>query len=181
MGAKLFFIDETRHCKEHNNPFNALLRKAHILRKSVPTKSDDLIWQEFGDLQRLFEALLNKSLLAEKNIGTDIFMCSSYVASLLAKTGSSIPKSWYAIDYILEGYENDDPFVLQDGADVCFLLYSLYPARCNRRSMKTEDYATMGENLYYGYYAKTGREIGYYMSNLFELMADTTAKCIANL
>lgn len=182
MNAKLFFIEPTNDCGEQNNNLlNVLLQEAHILKKSVKTKSDDLIWQDFGSLQRLFEALLNNSLLAENNIGTDIFLCSSYVASLLAKISSHTPESWYAVDYILKGYENNNPFIFQNGADVCFLLYSLFPERCNHGSMKTENYAAMGEGLYYKYYTETGSEIGYHMSNQFELIADITTRCIASL
>ena len=181
MSGKIIYLEGFRNKKEpKSDDLNELLIKAHKLRGRIP-KSDEMVWQDFGNLKGLFETRLNELLLDNRFIGANIFLCSSYIAILLAKFATKNPESWYATDYAIKGYESRDPFVLQNGADVCFILCTLYPERCNRRSMKKSDYVSLGSGLYHRFYNQTGREIGYYMGDLFELMSEVTAECVKRL
>ena len=133
-----------------NHPLNVLIERAQILKKGLK-KSDKVIVDvnDFGSLSRFFEAIISETLFSSEMIREDVFLCGIYVARLLATIGSESPKSWYAIDFILEGNETDNPMATKNGADVCFLLCSLFKERAEHRSMTIEDYQKYGIGLYY--------------------------------
>ncbi|MCK4540077.1 hypothetical protein KAU09_02915 [Candidatus Parcubacteria bacterium] len=110
-----------------------------------------------------------------------IFFYVVYIARLLADIGRESPKSWYAIDFILEGNETGDPMLIKNGADVCFLLCSIFQERAKHRSMAISDYQKYGIGLYYQYYSSTDRVIGMHMSDNFNAMAEVTHESISQI
>jgi len=160
--------------KKGNTTLEELLSRAHKLSNNI-NEGEDL------DLRKKFEIRFNDILLKNKMISSTNFLCAIYIANLLSKIGYSVPKSWYATDYLINGIENDEQVPFKEGADVCFILYSLYPERCERRSMKKADYVKMGIALYFYYYNMTRKEVVYHMGTSFEPMAEITRECVESL
>ncbi|MDD2935384.1 MAG: hypothetical protein PHX25_02830 [Candidatus Pacebacteria bacterium] len=162
--------------KDVSNTFEELLRKATLLKKMSANKA---LIKDFDGLKKAFEIQLNTFLLEKQLVGVDVFMCASYISSILCQFGSKIPESWYMTDYLVKDQENGgDGNALKEGADTCFILCSLYPERCNRRIMEKTDYILMGSSMYGAYYSKTGKEVIYHMAKRFELMSQVTAECV---
>ena len=183
MAKKIISIIDARAKKTgQNHPLNKLIERAQILKNSL-RKSNKVILgvNDYGSLVRFFEAVISKTLFSSKMIGEDIFLCGIYIAKLLANIGNESPKSWYAIDFVLEGNKTGNPMVIKNGADVCFLLCSIFQERAEHRSMTIGDYQKYGIGLYYQYYSSTDSIIGRHMSNNFNAMTDVTHKSITQL
>ena len=137
--------------------------------------------KSFREFRKQLEAKLGNMLIDRKLLEPALFFCSMYVARLLYETAREEPKSWYAIDFLVEANESGNPFSLKEGGDMCFLLSSVFPERSARRGVKMEYYIHMGENFYYEFYNQTSSEIGYHMSNSFNTMAQVTQSCLDSL
>jgi hypothetical protein len=157
-----------------------MLKVAHQIKDEYKI-SDELIRKDVHNLDRMFESILNRLLFKKRLIRSEAFLCSRYIAVLLSKIASSTPKSWYAVDYFIEGHEERNPWVFRDGADTCFILCSLYRERCDRRSVNLKQYMTMGTSLYYQHYIETETEISYYMAILFETMSELTKLSMSSM
>ena len=165
--------------KDVSNTFEELLKKATLLKKMSIKKSH---FKDFEDWKKSFEIQINTFLLEKQLVGADVFMCASYISSILCQFGDKIPESWYMTDYLVKDQENGgDGNALKEGADTCFILCSLYPERCNRRVMKKSDYVSMGSSMYSAYYSKTGKEVIYHMARKFDLMSKVTAECVTKI
>ena len=88
-----------------------------------------VVIMDFDGLKHVFETRLANVIFKTKNIGVDFFLCGNYVAALLAETGQTNPESWYAADYFLKAAADDNPAALKQGANVCFLIYAVFPLR----------------------------------------------------
>jgi hypothetical protein len=167
--------------KENLRSLNDFMARAKRLGKEVAKEAESgLIIAQSKDLDKMIEVKINEFLLGNNLLRVDYFMCSLFIASLLSKIGYEIPESWYATDYIFKANKDDNPYVLEDGANVCFILCSLYPERCSYRSMTRASYIKIGSALYLQFYNATNEEIGYYMGHYFEHMADIANHCVKN-
>lgn len=183
MAKKIISIIDARAKRTgQNHPLNKLIKRAQILKKGLK-KSNKVIMgvNDYGSLVRFFEAVISETLFSFEMISEDIFLCGIYIARLLADIGNKSPKSWYAIDFVLEGNKTGNPMVIKNGADVCFLLCSIFQERAEHRSMTISDYQKYGIGLYYQYYSSTDRTIGKHMSDNFNAMTEVTQKSIAQL
>lgn len=184
MTSKIIRLSDIR--KEKNQKpiekkdLNYFLERACSLRDEKPTEKT-LIVSDKQEMSKIFEVGLNKVLLKKKLIDSQFFICALHIASLLAESGLCAPDSLYAIDYIKKSDETGNHNFLMKGADTCFLLISLYPERCDRRTMKISDYISIGSGLYYQFYLRTGEEVGYYMSKNLEALSEITNECISIL
>ena len=140
-----------------------------------------VVIMDFDGLKHVFETRLANVIFKTKNIGVDFFLCGNYVAALLAETGQTNPESWYAADYFLKAAADDNPAALKQGANVCFLIYAVFPLRSQARAMKLGDYEALGRGLYYNYYGQTGKVVAYFMSRQFKPMAEITKQCFREL
>jgi len=183
MAKKIISIIDARAKKNnHNNPLNKFIERAQILKKSI-TKSNKLIIgvKDYGSLLKFFEAIISETLFSLKIINEDAFIYSIYIAKLLSDISNKPPKSWYAIDFILEGNKTENPTIIKNGADICFLLCSLFQKRAEHRSMTINDYKKYGIGLYYQYYSSTDNIIGKQMSDNFITMTNVTQKSVTKL
>jgi len=173
--GKLISIGKTcTERKKGKTTLEDLLSRAHKLNNDID-ESKNL------DLKKKFEVRFNDILLQNRMVSSTNFLCAIYIAKLLSKISHSVPRSWYATDYLINGIENDKQVPFKEGADVCFILYSLYPERCEHRSMTKMGYIRMGVALYFQHYDITSQEVSYHMGASFEPMAEITRECVENL
>ncbi|MEI8361110.1 MAG: hypothetical protein WCG01_03210 [bacterium] len=121
-----------------------------------------------------FIANLQATIIKQHHISTAAALCAMYIGELLYKNISHIPASPYAIDYLINGQEDKTGRLLCDGGDLCFMYCTIFNRRCHWRQMSEKNYCAIGQGLYQAGYGKTGRDIHYYMSENFELMASIT-------
>ncbi|MCD4705864.1 hypothetical protein K8R61_02160 [bacterium] len=177
--GKIINISEARQKKNPtiNNPFNELLRNAIILKKCLPELKDKIEVVDQQKLKRVFEGKISKIIIQRKLAGEELFLCGIYVSNLLCEMQS--PKSWVVIDYIIDAQEN--PTSIKEGANICFLISSIFNERGDWRCMNLKNYNDMGMSLYHQFYTETGNEIGYYMSKQYVIIAKITKECIDSL
>ncbi len=178
MKAKIIQIESIKS-RHHKGGINDLLERAQILKTGL--KNNYKLIFNNQDLSQFFEGVISKILLNARILSEDCFLCGIYISRLLSSVAIKTPKSWYAVDYFLEGCETNNPFIIKEGADICFILFSLFKPRTNRRILTPRDYRDMGQNLYCLYSSVTNETIGNKMSQNFELMAGVTEEAIASL
>lgn len=155
-----------------------------ILRDVVEIRKKSLELEERG-LYRLnvnFEDLMKAkicSFIMDHNImNADIFRCGLYVSRVLGETLAKKVENYYVSDYFVRGIAENDPFILQQGADLCCVLCILFDERKNWRMMKTGDYTRLGTQLYALYFARTRKLIGLCMSRNFGDIVEITKQCV---
>ncbi len=158
-----------------------LLKKAVLLKKSLPESRSGIHATSFKKLKSLFEAKISEILIKKQFIDTDYFLCGNYISGLLTEITNRVPKSWFAIDYILKSNETNSSHTLKQGANICFLICTLFKERSELRAMRYEDYEKMGIGLFHQFYHQTGAEIGYYMSRQYRIMVGITDECIRTI
>jgi hypothetical protein len=181
MTAQIVVLNSFISKKKECTSLDDFLKRASKLKKEVEENHKGLIIVNKNDLEKIFETRLNCFLLENNLIAVEYFVCAMFIASLLRETGFSVPESWYAVDYFIENQEKADPKLLLDGANVCFLLTTIFTKRCEKRGMKRSDYVSMGTGLYGNFYNQTGKDFAYYMSSLFDEMSDATSECLRAL
>ncbi len=177
------FRDALKRIKktDHHYDLSRLLKKAVLLKKSLPETPNGVQITGFKRLKTLFEAKISEILIQKRLIDSGFFLCGTYIADLLTETAKKIPKSWFAIDYIIEGNEKESPQSLKQGANLCFLLCTFFKERAEFRTMTYKDYENMGIGLFHQFYDMTGKEIGYYMSCQYRIMTGVTDECIRSI
>ena len=160
------------------NDLSSLLRQARLIADKFPkTDQEGISVLSEDHLQKTLQARMAQIILERKLVGSDIFLCSIYVAGLLGNLVRSAPESWWAIDYLA----TDDQIILKRGGDVCFIICGVFPERGRRRLMDISYYQSMGPAFYYRLYSVGGKEIGFHMSRNFTVMTDLARECLNNL
>ncbi|MDD4271458.1 MAG: hypothetical protein PHF50_01495 [Patescibacteria group bacterium] len=175
------FQKRQRKEKEREKTLTELLKEATILRQGMEEIKEAVKVVDFEGLRRVFDVRLSNIVLTKRDVGVDFFLCGNYVATLLTEAANAPPESWYAVDYFIRAEEENDPAALRQGANVCFLIYAVFPPRGQIRCMRLDDYEAMGRSMYYGYYGQTGTVVAYYMSQQFKPMAEITKECVKEL
>ncbi|MFA6485736.1 MAG: hypothetical protein WCV59_05655 [Parcubacteria group bacterium] len=157
---------------------NQLLKRATLILKE---ESGGGVKDKFGvvgrgKLKKIFEKKITEEILRAKLISGDTLLCGIYVSVLLDEFVTKRTPSWWAIDYAV----SEDPEVLKQGGDTCFIICGVFPARGNVRSMDISYYQKVGAGLYNRFYNRTNKEIGYHMSQQFETMAHVVQTCLKN-
>ncbi len=158
-----------------------LLQQAVDLSREAKTIQDTVSAMNLKELKRLFETRLQAAVLERRMLTEQAFLCGLYISNLLLMLSVKVPTSWYATDYLIEGFEKSSPSAMQQGGDICFAICAIFPERGNWRQMNPAFYREAGVSLYYHYYTLSGREIGYHMSSNFSAMAEITKECVRSL
>jgi hypothetical protein len=128
-----------------------------------------------------FQAKINTFLLEEKLIASDLFRCAIYIARMIEKMFTSVPMSYYVIDYYTAGQSQQNPSLFLEGGDFCCMLCIFFPERGNRRSMKLQDYEHIGAQMYYRYHEVTKNTIGLCMGDNFNNIVAISKECLQEL
>lgn len=180
--ADIIPFDEVRQRVTEKMNLSELIARAVDLRNDPPEeKSDGLLVTDGQRLEVIFERIISDILLKRKLLAPGFFICSRYIAVLLKRISSSVPESWFAVDYFIQGVKEGRPELIKQGADLCFLFCSVFPERSNHRNMNFKSYSKLGAGLYYNFYLRTGNDIGRFMSRGFEIMTEVTKQCFQSL
>ncbi|MFH0923606.1 MAG: hypothetical protein V1825_02630 [Candidatus Falkowbacteria bacterium] len=167
---------------QEGDDLNALLERARILKKFVVDSEDEIV-KDFGAIERIFEGKISEILIDSKLISKGFFLCGIYVSKMLRDFVFTCPESWYAIDYIEMARQKGNPYYFKDGADMCFLLCSLFAGRTNRRRRATSKkmYIEIGGGLYYRFFSETKHNISRHMARNFETMVDVANEAVGRI
>lgn len=116
---------EKRANSEPDNLSDLIKRASLICRDKLSFSQNELGVIEEGQLKSVFESKITQEIFDRKLIGSDVFLCGIYVSNLLAELASSMPESWWAIDYAT----SDDSATLKKGGDACFIPCGVFPER----------------------------------------------------
>jgi len=164
-----------------NNDLTSYLKRAVLLRKEIGESRSGLQVTSLKKLRNRIESKIADILIKKEYVESDFFLCGNYISGLLTSIVNRIPKSWFAIDYILIGQESGNPHAIKQGADVCFLICTVFKERSELRAMRYGDYESMGIGLFHQFYNQTGMEIGYYMSRQYKTMVRVTDECMRTI
>lgn len=181
--AKVIQFSELSERRSHEEPddLSTLLKRAVVLRRQVNESNGFIQISGLKKLKHYFESKISDILIRRDYIDTGYFLCGSYVSSLLTSISNKVPDSWFAIDYIIESNETNSPQLLKQGANICFLICSVFRERSELRAMRYEDYEKMGIGLFSRFYSQTGAEIGYHMSRQYKIMVNVTDECMRTI
>jgi hypothetical protein len=155
-----------------DSDINELLTIATDMRKYSSNKDGFT-----SNFTTLISAKIMDTLIDNKMIEKESLLCGIYISGLLGTLFKTQPKHWIVVDYIIEGSKNNNPLTIQQGANVCFLICSIFQEK-RGRCMNVKDYESLGSGLYMQYYHQTDKEIGYYMAKKFSEMTMVTKECI---
>jgi len=164
-----------------NKDINEALAEAIKIQSTSSILQDGIVILTQDEATMLFHSGIIKALKKKGLVDTALFQCSSYSAKLLASMISSSPRHLVATEFLKESMREDNPYLLQQGADVCFLISSVFTERGHWRAMKIDYYRDMGTSLYDSFYNSTYREIGFYMGQNFHTISMATNECIMSL
>lgn len=154
---------------------------AFALMEELPQISSGVIGFSQAEFRNLLKSRLQRKIIEKRMIESSCLICGLYIAEMLSRIADQTPQSWYVVDYIKAALEQDSKEKLRQGADICFLICSIFPERGHWRMMRPDDYAGIGIGLYYNYYCQSSREIGFHMSEHFNAMTSLTKECIDQL
>jgi hypothetical protein len=161
--------------------FTDILKDAvHVKGKSLGAEVNG-IYRLNVNFEDLFKANIGTFIINHRLMDADLFRSGLYVSKLVGEFLSNKGGSYYATDYFIRGIEDNDPFVLQQGGDLCCVFCIFFDERRNWRMMKEKDYMNIGIQLYSLYFAKTRRMIGLSMSRNFEKIVDITKQCVTEI
>jgi len=161
--------------KTNETSLNDLLKIAVDLKRNVETNNGAI-----SNFKALVSGTFMDILIKNRMIEKESIICGMYISEILNSIYKTEPEHWIASDYMFEALENDDPLATQRGANVCFLICSLFPSR-KGRCMRIKDYEIFGVSMYLQFYHQTGKEIGFYMSKQFNEMTEVTKECIEKI
>ncbi|MDX9913267.1 MAG: hypothetical protein RBS77_01675 [Candidatus Moranbacteria bacterium] len=155
--------------------FNQLLQT--IIRSASVKKESNKI-EIVKNPEEFIQGEISSFLMEKKLIDPELFRCTLYVSKVVSNYFSTIPESYYASDYYLDGIDENNPETIKRGADFCFLLCTFFPERGTHRVMKLGNYFKMGRVMYFSFYEMTRRTIGLSMGNKFADMVKIVKKTI---
>lgn len=177
--AEIISLQEAREKRDSSEAgdINQLLKRATLVLKE---ESEDIQGKlgvvGRGKLKKIFEKKITEEILNAKIVSGDVLLCGIYVSILLDEFVTKRTPSWWAIDYAV----SEDPEVLKQGGDTCFIICGVFPERGNVRLMDISYYQKVGAGLYNRFYNLTNKEIGYHMSQRFDTMAHVVQNCLKN-
>ena len=156
-----------------NTDLNTLLKIAVDMKEDMLGKEGEVV----PDFDVHISGKIMEILIDRRMIEAEFIFCGMYISELLVSLYKTAPENWLPTDYVIEGCETNNPFAIQRGANICFLICSVFPTHLGR-SMKIEAYKFFGCSLFRQYYNQTGKEIGFCMSKQFIGMTKVAQECI---
>ncbi len=132
------------------------------------------------NLKEYLEQEINNYLFQVNTVDGELFLCSSYIASIVSEFSKHFPKMWRAAEEFLKGQKEKgyNPWELESGGKKCFIICSFFPEIIKRRRVSNDYYSKFGASLFFMHYLRTDREISYHMANWFNDLVDITNEVI---
>lgn len=181
--AKVVRIDKARAKRDERveRDLTALVKSAGTLKGRIVDFRDNLkksiiISASQGQFKNILSGLISEVIFRHPSlISRESLLCGIYSAQILTHFIFEGPKSWWAIDYLVESVGAEDKIksadALKRGGDTCFLICSIFPERGNIRTMSLKDYQDIGIGFFQRHYNSSGVEISNFMSQQFGNMA----------
>lgn len=179
MGKVLDFRKEEKGSSEEQD-LNHFIREALKKKSKRLEKGKPLVFSD-SDFKELLYEEIARGIVEQEELSSQTFLCGQYVVQIIFDAAYNVPYSWYAVDFLREYREQNIPLYLKEGGDMCFILCTIFPKRCEFRQMNFSYYKNMGESLYYQYYVSAGEEIGYMMSVNFNPLVEIVQNCLQEL
>ncbi len=172
MGKIILFSSLQKREKELQD---TLIETAKKIRTKAKTQEKNII--AITDLKFFFQKIINEELFKLKEITFQAFVCSTHISLILSEFSlfESL-ETFYLIDEYINLTKKESSLAIIKNADLCFIVYSLFPGKRKRFFGDMKFYLDSGTALYYFYYQTTGKEIGYYMGQKFSFMANIVSK-----
>ncbi len=156
-----------------------LNRSSRLMRKIEKLRNSEIVKLKNEKEFRVFiEGILSREIVKRKNISSEYFFCGNYISQLLVSLLRSSPEFWVVFDYEKKYSETGEPEYLREGANVCFLICTIFKERATWRLMPPSFYCEKGKQMYYQFYLVNQKEVSYHMSHNFEELADITRNAI---
>ncbi|HET6515504.1 MAG TPA: hypothetical protein VFG09_10125 [Thermodesulfovibrionales bacterium] len=181
MGEVIPFVRKEKRRQTFESDFTEILKDVVEVKRKSLCSEENGIFRLAVSFEDFLKAKIGSFIIEHKLMNADLFRCGLYVSHVLTEALSRKIESCYATDYYLRGFEEDDPLIMQQGADLCCILCIFFEERRNWRMMKTGDYARMGTQLYALSYGKTKKTIAWHMSRNFDRITAITRKCVTSL
>ena len=178
MGKVVPFRRREKERPPFDSDFTGLLRDVVAVGRQTLGTEENGIFRLHVSFEELVRAKIGSFIIQNRLMNTDLFRCGLYVSHVLSEMLSKEVESYYITDYLIRGIEEDNSAVIQQGADLCYVLCVFFKERERWRMMKPGDYVNMGIRLYSLYYSRTGKLIGSCMSKHFETIVSIARKCI---
>jgi len=180
MGTVIPFRRKENGRVTFDSDFTAMLKDVVTIKRESLVTEENGIFHLNGSFEDMLKASIGSFIIEHRLMNADLFRCGLYVSQVLGETLSKQVESYYVSDYFVRGIEEDDPLILQQGADLCCVLCIFFEERRNWRLMKGGDYVRMGIQLYSLYHSRTKRVIAWCMSRNFERIIAIARKCVAD-
>lgn len=179
--AKVIGLRKAREARQRGQDLTDLVKSAAMIKGRIIDFREDLkkkiiIAASQGQFKVLLSALINEAIFRHPSlICRESLLCGIYSAQVLTQFIFEAPKSWWAVDCLVEHAEaksrQKSINALKRGGDLCFLICSVFPERGNIRIMTLKDYQTMGVGFFQRHFNSSGAEISNFMSQQFGNMA----------
>ncbi len=160
---------------------NGLIARALKIEQETPQFAKGVTVMNQAEVELVFHRGMLHELNKRNLISSELYVCSGYIAKLLSGMLASPFGRINAFEAIKIHSEKENPYILKSVADSCFLLLSVFPGAGRWRSMDTNYYREMGKGFYHTFYLATNKEIGWHMSQHFDLLCDIATQCILSL
>jgi len=165
--------------REVDKTLNDFLKEAHDCNLSFKLDNPISVLNP-NDFVMIFRNRAFQEICKRGMINTEAFICVTYVAEILKEIMFQAKKSWIVSDYLIKAQKNNNPRLLREAANICFLICAVFPKRANWRLMNKDFYQNSGAMCYYSYYLKTQKSFAYYMNKNFKDIVNLTAFILAS-
>jgi len=165
---------------------NELIEKAHELKNINPDLNGLICEVSSIDFGNVMRKLLWNRIKEGKFVSREAIVCGDYISNLLTMTiepGEEFSLGWRITNHLEMYEESKKPSMLLRGADLCFLIHSIFPRRTlGRKEVFTfSDYERFGKQLYSHHYAISDLEHSKLMSKYFYRMSTITRDSLVSL
>jgi hypothetical protein len=141
-----------------------------------------------GKAEDFFKQRLHDFLLDRKEITAELFICSDYIASILASFLRESPRKILAAEYFgaysaYKRAESDDnplrpEYFLERGGQACFVTCVFFPVFRRRSLVDEKYYAEMGTMFFYRFYREADSVVAGYMAERFDELVPLTREAV---
>ncbi len=168
--GNIIFLKEKRNEKENRvRSLTEFLEEfSKEKKKAIFTQFKNKETFTISEFKKFLEVRISDKIIEQKRLERETFLCSNYVASLLASMlHPEKIETWSGVEHLIEYEKKKDSETLKKGADVCFFFYTFFLDQNIPQLKLSED---IGIRLYFLLHRVTGQTIALSMGKNFPFM-----------